>query len=210
MLNLHTKFLAFLTASSVLLFAGQSFAQSGAKKSKPSKSPKKSESEMESDSSEDEKPRRSASPKLNYGMAGCGLGALIIKDDDTWPQVGSHLINAAACQFGICQTFAISSGTMGCTDEELSAEVSAEKDVYVQVNYDQMSKEAAQGGGEHLRAYASEILGCDESGVNHFSQLSRIEFDSLYGTGSHRDVVEGYDRLLTNDAALRASCNQAG
>lgn len=146
--------------------------------------------------------------QAHYGMAGCGLGSLIIKDDDTWPQVGSGLLNGLACQIGICQTFAISSNTMNCVEDNSSMAFVTEKEVFAQVNLDDMKKEAVQGQGEHLRAYA-DMLGCSgESDVALFEEISKTQYATIYATDDHKAVVKSYDRILGTHPTLKNSCTR--
>ena len=88
---------------------------------------------------------------------GCGLGKL------AWGESGNtkhilqqSLIATTNGSFG-SQTFGISSGTSGCTNDGVF--VKNEKlNAYAVLNFEDLSQEMAQGSGEHLVALA-ELIG---------------------------------------------------
>jgi len=85
---------------------------------------------------------------------GCGLGKLAWGDypnqQDVGPQVLMSITNLT---FG-SQSFGISSGTSGCTNDGVI--VQEEKvNVFATANFDNISQEMAQGQGEHLTALAT-------------------------------------------------------
>src|SRR5690349_24196548 len=83
----------------------------------------------------------------NHPMAGCGLGYLLLsnKDNDKVTQVLGSTTNGT---FGT-QTFGISSGTSGCT-EDGAVKVARATEVFVEVNLDSLRREMAQGQGEYV------------------------------------------------------------
>lgn len=105
--------------------------------------------------------------KGSYGMAGCGLGSLIIKNDNII-QVLAATTNGSSYS----QTFGITTGTSNCKPSSKLASI--EQKVFVEANYAQLSREAAQGEGEHLKALA-ELLGCDHAEFAKFSKANRDE-----------------------------------
>jgi len=85
---------------------------------------------------------------------GCGLGKLAWGDypnqQDSGPQV---LMSTTNLTFG-SQSFGISSGTSGCTNNGVI--VQEEKvNVFATANFDNISQEMVQGQGEHLTALAT-------------------------------------------------------
>jgi hypothetical protein len=94
----------------------------------------------------------------NYGMAGCGLGAMVWKDEPGKIQILSATVNNLVSP----QTFAITSGTSNCTDEAKTASA-----MFINVNQVALRKEVSRGEGETI-ASLSKLLGCannDQLGV---------------------------------------------
>src|SRR3954469_11795136 len=94
----------------------------------------------------------------NHPMAGCGLGYLLLsnKDNDKVTQVIGATTNGT---FG-SQTFGITSGTSGCT-EDGAVKVARATEVFAEVNLDSLRSEMAAGQGEYVDAFAS-LLGATE------------------------------------------------
>src|ERR1700687_45132 len=88
----------------------------------------------------------------NHPMAGCGLGYLLFsnKDNTKATQVLGATTNGP---FGT-QTFGITSGTSGCT-EDGAVKMARATDVYVDVNFDSLRQEMATGEGEYVNTLAS-------------------------------------------------------
>jgi hypothetical protein len=78
-------------------------------------------------------------------------------------------------------TFGISSGTSGCTnDGTIMSQYKAS--VFAAANYDNLSKEMAQGGGEHLASLA-ELMGIPEEQRPEFFALAQVQYASLIQSG---------------------------
>jgi hypothetical protein len=95
-----------------------------------------------------------ASAANNYTAAGCGLGTILWKGKNG----KVHLILAATTNgtFGN-QTFGISSETLDCTAEGV-VKNDKQTEVYAAVNFQRLSREMAQGGGEYTDGLAA-LLG---------------------------------------------------
>jgi hypothetical protein len=96
----------------------------------------------------------SSSAFAAYTSAGCGLGTILFKGKSGKAQ----LILAATTNgtFGN-QTFGISSETLECTSSGV-VKNDKQTEVYASVNYQRLSREIAQGGGEYLDGLA-ELMG---------------------------------------------------
>lgn len=102
-----------------------------------------------------------------YGMAGCGLGSIVIKEN-TFAQIFATTTNGTLGN----QTFGITSGTSNCVGN--ASRTAAEQEVFIRNNYAQLSTQAAQGQGEYLDAFA-ELLGCEREPLLQFSQNNRAK-----------------------------------
>jgi len=114
-----------------------------------------------------------------YTGAGCGIGSMLFKG-----KKGNAVMGAAAFTNGyFSNSFSITSETMGCTADGV---VKNEKklEVYAAANFQKLSKEMAQGGGEYL-AGLSKLMGCkDEAQTNAFFHLSQSRFEKIIPSAS--------------------------
>lgn len=145
------------------------------------------------------------SGKQGYGMAGCGLGAIVISNGGTWPQVGAHFLNMTGVQ-----TSGITSGTSRCYDGPSEEARQTEQEIFVEVNLPSLSKEAAQGSGETLTALA-ELFGCAEgSNYSEFAQMSAARYSAIFGGSPASSVVTNYKREIGANPHLAGACGRAG
>src|SRR5476649_58541 len=112
----------------------------------------------------------------NHPMAGCGLGYLLLsnKDNEKVTQVLGATTNGT---FGT-QTFGISSGTSGCT-EDGAVKMAKATEVYAEVNLDSLRREMAMGKGEVVETFAS-LLGATEATRPAMIKLFQSEYASLF------------------------------
>jgi len=137
--------------------------------------------------------------KMRYGMAGCGLGAMFIEKNTMLPQIGAWVVNV----WSGSQTFAITTGTSNCTDKP-AEHAKIEQEVFLQANYASLTREAAQGSGEHLSAFA-EVLGCDHGA---FSRMSQEKYNEIYGTTEASEVLQNYVKQIKANPELANSCTR--
>lgn len=105
-----------------------------------------------------------------YGMAGCGLGSLIIKDNN-FLQIFAATTNGTFAN----QTFGITTGTSNCTPGS-KAYQEKQQEIFVTVNFESLEAEMASGNGEKVFAL-SQMLGCD---INTFSKISRENYKEFF------------------------------
>ena len=93
-----------------------------------------------------------------YGMAGCGLGSLVFKENDK-TQILAATTNGT---FG-SQTFGITFGTSNCGDSgKLVSKEQVEQ--YIAVNQNSLKNDISRGNGEALNGLA-ELMGQKNSAV---------------------------------------------
>ena len=80
------------------------------------------------------------------------------------------------------QTFAISSGTSGCSNDGLFW-ADHKVDAYVVANYDDLARDIAQGQGEHLTSLATLMGVLPESHAEFFAMAQR-EYRTFGGAGA--------------------------
>lgn len=107
-------------------------------------------------------------------QTGCGLGALLIKDNSTAFMLA---LQASTNSIFFNQTFAISSGTLGCKKTSLVMNERAQE--FVASNMDILSKEVAIGHGESLDTLA-ELLNIEDKAA--FSASLQANYNRIYPT----------------------------
>jgi len=132
----------------------------------------------------------------NYGMAGCGLGAMAFKD-----QPGSVQIFAATLNNLISpQTFAISSGTSNCVDNPNTASA-----MFIQVNKDALRTDISRGTGDSL-ASLSKILKCSDSDKLGVSLQKNYQTIFPSDTTPADKINDSIRSTIHNDAELSKDC----
>ena len=94
----------------------------------------------------------------NHPMAGCGLGYMLFGNNkpDRISQVFAATTNGTGTQ-----TFGITSGTSGCT-EDGAVKWAKEAEVFAEVNLESIRRDVARGNGEYATSFAS-LLGAGDT-----------------------------------------------
>jgi hypothetical protein len=120
-------------------------------------------------------------------QTGCGLGAVIVKDDSS-----AIMLAIQATSNGVgSQTFAITSGTLGCKKTKFVMNERAEE--FVASNMDILAKEIAVGQGESLDTLA-ELLEVEDKAT--FSASLQANYNSIY-TSQKVEMSEVLDNITT-------------
>jgi len=134
----------------------------------------------------------------NHPMAGCGLGYLLLSNQDNskMMQVLGGTTNGT---FG-SQTFGISSGTSGCTQDGAVKLVKA-TEVYVEVNLDSLRRDMAAGQGEYVNTLAS-MLGASDTKqmVRYFQENYSAIFPTADATSA--EVLQNMTAKLAQKPEL--------
>jgi hypothetical protein len=135
-----------------------------------------------------------------FGLAGCGLGSIIIDSKDKKSQIAASLINT---YIGFVSS-AITSGTSNCNYNNNTA--MTEQKVYVTANLRTLEKEAASGNGPHLSALA-ELFGCESSETKAaFGVFNKDDFSNLYNSDDPEKVWENLkNRGKSSNVASKCS-----
>ena len=133
---------------------------------------------------------------------GCGLGKLAWADfkrqKDIAPQVLMATTNGT---FG-SQTFGISFGTSGCTnDGKVWAEQKSE--FFVAATFESLAGDMARGRGEHLTALAT-LLGVPTDRQDMFFTLVQERYRGLIGSGetSPNALIKALDEAMAGHPAF--------
>src|SRR5881397_1492311 len=113
---------------------------------------------------------------------GCGLGKLAWGDFKKQKNIAPQVMMATTNGTFGSQTFGISSGTSGCTnDGTIMAEHKV--NIFAAANYESLSQEMARGGGEHLASLA-ELMGVPEDTRPEFFALAQTQYTTLVASGN--------------------------
>jgi Protein of unknown function (DUF3015) len=139
---------------------------------------------------------------------GCGLGKLL------WGQEGftgkHHILQQVLASttngtFG-SQTFGISSGTSGCTNDGVIAG-NQKVNAFADANLDRLRQEMAQGYGEYLASLAS-LIGISPGRQGEFFALTQEHFATLFKseqTSSSEMLVALNRELSAHPGLVQAS-----
>lgn len=114
----------------------------------------------------------------DYGAAGCGIGAIIF---DGQSGIGPHVMAATTNGFYGTQTFAMSSGTLGC---DVSGKIEAHASLYlIDGNMESVAEAIATGEGESLAALA-DTFKIEAADIALFNATLKNNFAEIYNTDS--------------------------
>ncbi len=118
---------------------------------------------------------------------GCGLGKLAWGDYSHQKNIAPQVLMATTNGTFWSQTFGISSGTSGCTND---GKVMSEHKttMFAQLNFENLSQEMAQGQGEHLASLAT-LMGVPTEHQAAFFAMTQERYTSLVKTGEASPVA---------------------
>lgn len=118
---------------------------------------------------------------------GCGLGKLAWADFKNQKNIAPQVLEATTNGTFGSQTFGISTGTSGCTND---GKVWAEHKVnlFAELNFDNLSQEMAQGHGEHLASLAT-LMGVPVEYQAEFFAMTQEKYTSLIQSGEASPIA---------------------
>ena len=126
---------------------------------------------------------------------GCGLGKLAWMDYGSQKQIAPQVMMATTNGTFGSQTFGISSGTSGCTNDGV---IMKNKHINMASRaFESLAQEMAQGRGEHLASLAA-LLGVPEEALPEFFALVQEKYTLLVGS----DDTTAVTMLQTLQAAM--------
>ncbi len=117
---------------------------------------------------------------------GCGLGKLVWSDYAHQKNIAPQVMMATT-NVTFSNTFGISSGTSGCTND---GKIMVEKKttLFAELNFENLSQEMAQGQGEHLASLAT-LMGVPDEHQAEFFAMTQERYTSLAKTGEVSPVA---------------------
>lgn len=112
---------------------------------------------------------------------GCGLGKLLFGQPSFSGK--HHILQQSLASttnaFMFTQTFGISFGTSGCTNDGVFAGNQQKVNAFAEINLDHLRQEMAQGQGEYLASFAS-LIGVKADRRNDFYALTQESYSTLF------------------------------
>lgn len=118
---------------------------------------------------------------------GCGLGKLAWSDYKNQKNIAPQVLMATTNGTFGSQTFGISSGTSGCTNDGVVM-ASEKVNLFAAINFENLSQEMAQGHGEHLASLAA-LLGVPTEHQAEFFALTQERYTALITSGETTPVA---------------------
>ncbi len=133
-----------------------------------------------------------------YGMAGCGLGALVFTDQ---PGVLVGIVGVTLNNIISPQTSAITSGTSNCYDDNGVQNAA----LYITINQLALAKDISRGNGETLVGL-SQVLQC--SNPEQLGEALKSNYPAIFPSSdtSANDVTRSIDATIKANPALLSSC----
>jgi hypothetical protein len=134
----------------------------------------------------------------NYGMAGCGLGALAFKDKPGKVQIAAATTNNLVSP----QTFAITSGTSNCMEGSSGQQAA----LFININQEALRNDISRGNGEALTGL-SQILKC--SNQSKLGSTLQRNYRSIFPSSdvSPEHIGSSIENVIKGDAELSKSCD---
>lgn len=130
---------------------------------------------------------------------GCGLGSMVFDGQrGVAPQVLAATTNGT---FGN-QTFGISSGTLGCTQDGVVSST-AKLSMFTGSNMDKLAADMSKGQGETLETLA-DLMGVEAADKATFFTATRDNFDKIFSSSdvTAEQVLGNLNDVLAADAKL--------
>lgn len=139
---------------------------------------------------------------------GCGLGKLAWSDYPNHQHIGPQVLMVTTNGTGF-NTFAISSGTSGCTNDGVVVE-NEKVNVFAALNFDNIAQDMAQGNGEYLTSLAS-LMGVPSNQHQDFCQMAQEKYTTLVRSGesSPKAVIAAiHDAMMGHPVLVKVSAPQ--
>jgi len=131
--------------------------------------------------------------------AGCGLGAVVMEGKEgRGAQIAASILNGLIPNTLFMTT---GDGLMGC-DPTQTVQKEQMTEIFVASNMDQLSSEAAQGGGDYLDVLA-DLMGIADEDRDAFRKVTQKNFDQLFLTdGDAKSVIKTIEVAMLGDDTL--------
>lgn len=140
---------------------------------------------------------------------GCGLGKLAWADYQNQQNIAPQVMMATTNGTFGSQTFGISSGTSGCTNDGVIMG-QHKVNTFAAINFDNLTQEMARGEGEHLASLA-ELMGIPAERQPAFFAMAQERYVALIEAGEESPVAlvkALHDASATQPVLAQASASR--
>ena len=134
-----------------------------------------------------------------YGMAGCGLGSIVIKSNGIM-QVAAATTNGTSAS----QTFGITSGTSNCTTDGV-VQASKEREAFVDASKEELMSNISAGEGEYLTTLAT-LYSCNEDVMSDFNKVAQDNYEAIMNLDSAADILNALENKLSENSSIVKGC----
>ncbi len=140
--------------------------------------------------------------QAQYAMAGCGLGSMVFRDNN-----GTQILAATTNGIFGNQTFAITSGTSNCASGGI-IKAQREQAAFAEVNFQDLKRNMATGGGEFLTSFAT-LLGCEDASKPALARMTQAKYEAILPTEktTAMEMLSGVKAQIKVDTTLANSCS---
>lgn len=134
-------------------------------------------------------------------VGSCGWGSKVFAGQSgVFPQVLAATTNGT---FGN-QTFAISTGTSGCSQDG-AVSSNWQTALFIDGNKERLARDVSRGQGETLESFA-RLMEMNEADKAQFFRAAKRNFDRIFPTSqaSTDDILKGFKQVLAEDSTLQA------
>ncbi len=117
-----------------------------------------------------------AGARGNHPMSGCGLGYILLSHDNH--SKVALVLGATTDSTSGNQTFGITSGTSGCT-EDGALQVVKRAEAFAEANFTDLRRDMAAGQGEYAEQFA-DLLGATDSNRVAWLRMFQAEYPNLF------------------------------
>jgi DUF3015 family protein len=137
-----------------------------------------------------------------YAEAGCGLGSMVFRENNA-TQILAATTNGI---FGN-QTFAITSGTSNCASGGV-IKAQREQAAFAEVNFQDLKRNMAAGGGEFLTSFAT-LLGCEDAQKPVLARMTQTKYEAILPTEKTTpiEMLSGVKQQIKLDSQLAGACS---
>ena len=133
-----------------------------------------------------------------YGMAGCGLGSIVMGAD------GNQILAVTTNATFYSQLFGITTGTSNCVEDGAAA-AALRQEVFITSNLSTLMKEMSQGDGETLQAF-SETLGCNGAVYPQVVSQLQANYNDIFKAPGALAVLDTAKRKLSEKPEIAGAC----
>lgn len=142
---------------------------------------------------------KSASFAREYGMAGCGLGSVVVGKRSA--QIFAATTNGTLSN----QLFGITFGTLNCVDGPVN-EVAQNMDKFIVTNRAALSADVAKGDGETLSAL-TQVMGCNVQS-HEMGRVLKANYNQIFVNDAQPNIVtDSIISVIMNDSQVASQCH---